>query len=57
MLGSPLATSERGIDIVTNERVKNAAWKTAGIDVRHWARFLRDIEFKLERELSVYWNS
>ena len=55
MFGSPLATSEGRIDFITNVR---AAWyiytgKTGDIDVRHFERFLRGLEFKFGRELSI----
>ena len=48
-MGSPLATSEGGIDVLTNVRKPNQfteKWKTGSIDVRHF-------EEVLARELSI----
>ena len=51
MLGSPVATSEGGINVVTNVRVnvntEKQNGKTGGIDVMHFRRFLRGLGFKL----------
>jgi hypothetical protein len=59
VLGSPLATCEDEIDIVTNVRRTGRMiniGKTGGIDVRHFEGFwevLDNLDFKLRRELSI----
>jgi hypothetical protein len=47
IFGSPLATSEGGIDIVTNVREeikRKKSWKTGGIGVRHFEDFWERVD-------------
>ena len=55
MLGSPHATGEGVIDVITNVRIifGKPKGKAGGIDVRHFEGFEEVLGFKLGRELSI----
>ena len=60
MLGSPIATSEGGIDVITDVRdpkFREKIRKTGGIDVRHFWRFSKVLDSSWEGNwLLKYWT-